>query len=73
MSREQAAAQATNVVDLNTAALEGLMTLPRINEKLARGVIAGRPYAQVEDLERVHGIGPKTMAAVRARVTMGAR
>lgn len=73
ISREQAAAQATNVVNLNTASWDELMTLPRINEKLARGIIAGWPYAQVEDFIRVHGIGPKTLEAVRARVTVGAR
>ena len=73
MSREQAAAQATNVVNLNTATLEELMTLPRISEKLARGIVAGRPYVRVEDLERVHGIGPKTLEVVRARVTVRVR
>lgn len=73
MSREQAAAPATNVVNLNTATLEELLTLPRVSEKLARGIIAGRPYARIEDLERVHGIGPKTLEAVRTRVTVGVR
>lgn len=73
VSRESGALSATNVVNLNTASLEELMTLPRINEKLARGIVAGRPYAAVDDLEKVLGIGPKTLEAVRARVTVGAK
>lgn len=71
LSREQAAQRATASVDVNAASLDELMTLPRINETLARKVIAGRPYARVEDLEKVSGIGPKTMEGIRARATVG--
>jgi competence protein ComEA len=68
LSREQAAQRATASVDVNSATVDELMTLPRISETLARKIIAGRPYARVEDLEKVSGIGPKTMEGIRSRV-----
>ena len=71
VSREQAAQQATAVINVNTASLDELMTLPRVNENLGRRIIAGRPYATVNDLEKVSGIGPKTLEGIRARVTVG--
>ena len=70
-SREQAAQQATAIINVNTASLDELMTLPRVNENLGRRIIAGRPYATVNDLEKVSGIGPKTLEGMRARVTAG--
>jgi DNA uptake protein ComE-like DNA-binding protein len=39
-----------------------------VNENLARRIIAGRPYTTVDDLEKVSGIGPKTLEGMRARV-----
>lgn len=71
LSREQAAQRATASVDVNSATVDELMTLPRINETLARRIIAGRPYARVEDLEKVSGIGPKTLEGIRARAGVG--
>ncbi len=70
-SREQAAQQATAIINVNTASLDELMTLPRVNENLGRRIIAGRPYATVNDLEKVSGIGPKTLDGLRTRVTVG--
>ncbi len=71
LSREQAAQRATASVDVNSATVDELMTLPRISESLARKIIAGRPYERVEDLEKVSGIGPKTLEGIRARATVG--
>jgi len=51
----------TEPVDINTAGLEELMTLPGIGEKRARDIIdyreANGPFRYVEDLIRVPGIG----------------
>lgn len=63
--------EATTIINVNIASVEELMTLPRINESLARRIVAGRPYAKVDDLEKVMGIGPKTLEAMRPRVTVG--
>ncbi|HEY2930912.1 MAG TPA: helix-hairpin-helix domain-containing protein [Acidobacteriota bacterium] len=40
-------------LDLNTAPVKQLMTLPGIDEELARRISAGRPYDSVQDLARV--------------------
>ncbi len=69
-SREQIAEQSTRVIHVNTASVEDLMLLPRVNDNLARRIVAGRPYAKVDDLLRVSGIGPKTLEGLRARVTV---
>ncbi len=52
-------------VDLNTAGLEALCTLPGIGESKARAIIEDRaangPYAQAEDVTRVSGITRNTI------------
>ena len=47
------------VVNLNTASLADLETLPGITPEQARAILAGRPYVAMRDLERV-GI-PRTI------------
>ncbi len=70
-SREQVAGRSDKVVDVNTASADDLMLLPRVNEALARRIIAGRPYHAVDDLAKVSGIGPKTLEGLRSRVVAG--
>lgn len=55
-------------VSLNHASLAALEGLPRIGPALARRIADGRPYATVEELLRVPGVGPVTLDALRARV-----
>ncbi len=59
-------------INLNTADAETLQTLPRIGPATARAIIAGRPYATVEELEKVKGLGPARIDALRPLVTVGA-
>lgn len=49
------------VVNLNTATLEQLETLPRVGEVLGERIIEARPFDSVEDVTRVKGIGEKTV------------
>ena len=52
------------LVNVNTASLEVLTTLPGIGPIKAAAIIAERPFDSVEELERVPGIGPKTVATL---------
>ena len=52
-------------VDLNTAGLDALCTLPGVGEKRARAILEDRaangPYERVEDVTRVSGITHNTI------------
>lgn len=54
-------------VDVNRASVAELGSLPRIGPTLARRIVQGRPYEDVDALVRVRGIGPKTVQRLRAR------
>lgn len=53
---------------LNSASRSQLEALPGIGPALAGRILAGRPYRRVEDLDRVKGIGPATLARLRSLV-----
>jgi len=59
-------------VDVNRVAPELLEALPGIGPVRARAIAAARPFARVEDLRRVPGIGPATLAALRGSVEVRA-
>lgn len=52
-------------VNINTADLVELRSMPGIGPVLAAAIRDGRPFASVDDLLRVPGIGPRRLAAVR--------
>lgn len=54
-------------VDVNHADAAELESLPGIGPELARRIVEGRPYASVDELRRVSGIGPARLTAVRPR------
>lgn len=57
--------EATLRVNVNSATLDELETLPGIGPALARLIVAGRPYEDVEALARVRGIGQATVESLR--------
>ena len=57
-------------IDLNTATLEALQSLPRVSLKIAQRIEAARPFASIDDLEHIQGMRSKTREALRPLVTV---
>jgi competence protein ComEA len=66
---------APRLVNLNSASVDELKTLPMIGSGRAEAIVAYRKqegnFATVEDLKHVHGIGARTVNAIRHLVTVG--
>jgi competence ComEA-like helix-hairpin-helix protein len=66
---EPAAQPARWLVDLNAADQAELQLLPRIGPAMAERIAQDRsehgPFASVDDLERVRGVGPRTLMQAR--------
>ncbi len=61
-------------VDVNTASVEQLAALPGIGATKAAAIVEERKrkaFGSVDDLERVTGIGPKTLSELRSQVRVG--
>jgi competence protein ComEA len=61
-------------ININLASQAELMRLPRIGPKLSERIIEERakgPFKSVDELRRVKGIGPKTLANLRPFITAG--
>jgi len=56
-------------VDINKADWPELATLPGVGQRLAERIVQSRerngPYADIEDLRRVRGIGARTLETLR--------
>jgi len=57
-------------VNINTAPLDQLMTIPGVGEKKAKAIIAGRPYKSIYDLAKVKGFGIKMIERIAERLTV---
>ncbi len=61
-------AYAPEKVSLNRASLAELESLPGVGPKLARRIVAHRPYLRLGDLARVPGVGPRLLKTLRPLV-----
>lgn len=60
-------------VDVNTATIEQLVTLPGVGPEVAKKIVHGRPYTKAEDLLKVQGIGDKTLEKMKPRLKFEAK
>ncbi len=67
-----AAAPTAARIDLNTATADQMVeTLPGVGEATAKKIIAGRPYASIDDLAKA-GVPARTITALRDHATVSA-
>ncbi len=70
-----AASAPTGKVNINTASVEQLATLPGIGEKLAARIVETRQkvgsFKSVQELMTVKGIGEKNLAKLEPQLTVG--
>ena len=64
-SRAAVAEKGSLRVNINTATVEELQTLPGIGPAKARLIVAHRPYQSVDDLAKLQGIGRKLTSDLR--------
>ena len=64
----------THRVDINAAQQAELEALPRIGPAIAAAIVASResdgPFADIDELDRVPRIGPKTVEGLRPYATV---
>lgn len=61
------------LININTAPLEELMTLPGIGESKAKNIITYRektPFKSIEDIKNVEGIGESLYASIKENITV---
>src|SRR5690625_2582429 len=68
---------ANNPLNINRASLDELVLVPGLNLRLAQSIVEYRasnaPFASVEDLVKVRGIGPATLTRIRPYLSAGTR
>jgi competence protein ComEA len=66
-----AAGTTKGVVDINSADVKTLQTLPGINHTLATRIVKGRPYKNIGDLKKVDGMTSSKINALKGNISFG--
>lgn len=70
--KEMMTQEEKNLVNPNTADLETLMTLPGVGESMAQRILEARPLIDSEDMLRISGLGPASLARLEPYLTFDA-
>jgi competence protein ComEA len=57
-------------LDLNTASVQRLETLPGVTPSMARGIIAGRPYGNPDELVERGVLTERELDRIRRRIAV---
>lgn len=57
-------------ISLNRSTTTRLRSLPGVSDKLARTLVASRPFASLDELQRVRGMSPRLYARLRDRISL---
>jgi competence protein ComEA len=58
-------------VNVNTASLKTLETLPGVTPDVAHKIVSGRPYANMTELQKASGLSKTKLKAIKDDVTFG--
>ena len=61
---------AVSLISINNSSQAELLSLPGVGDKTAQLIIEGRPYAEVDDLLEVKGIGVATLAKLQNLISI---
>ncbi|MCP9470538.1 MAG: helix-hairpin-helix domain-containing protein [Nitrospira sp.] len=64
--------QLANLIDINSATLADLRSLPGVGTVTAKKIVAGRPYASIDDLKTRNIVPVKTYDKIRELVSVAA-
>ena len=70
LASQQAGPPGDAILNINTATLEALDTLPGVGPATAQRITDNRPYGAIEEIMRVKGIGQATFDKIRDRITV---
>jgi len=59
-----------NKIDINTCTLEQIQSLPGVNAAMGAHIFAGRPYRDLQDLQR-DGVPLNVVQGLRSKITFG--
>ncbi len=68
--RDYGPAPGSLIVNINSASITELETIPGIGSTRAAQIVAGRPYDSVDDLVNIVGIGDQSIDGLRPFVTV---
>ena len=67
-SSAKTASSTSNLIDINTASIDQLKTLPGIGDAYAQKIVAGRPYARKNELVQKKIIPPATYQKIAGMI-----